>query len=181
MKIFSLLILYFLKIYRKCLMQIYKPLFKKYGRNFVFDPFGIYSFKTIQVGDDVYIGPGANFSASKSYIKIGSKVLFGPNVTIRGGNHNTSVIGKYMFDVKEKRADDDLPVIIEDDVWVGVGAIILKGVTIGRGSIVAAGSVVNKNIPAYSIAGGIPAKVLKKRFTNTEIELHERLLNCKFM
>ncbi|WP_264367794.1 DapH/DapD/GlmU-related protein [Paraglaciecola mesophila] len=55
------------------------------------------------------------------------------------------------------------PVIIKDNVWIGYGVTILKGVEIGEGSIVAAGSVVTKNIPPYSIAGGIPSKVIKMR------------------
>ncbi|CAG0905860.1 unnamed protein product, partial [Darwinula stevensoni] len=80
--------------------------------------------------------------------------MFGPNVTIMGGNHNTSVIGAFMYDVREKLPENDQPVIIEDDVWVGTGVIILKGVTIGKGSIIAAGSVVTKSCKPYSILGG---------------------------
>lgn len=81
-----------------------------------------------------------------------------------------------MFDVKKKREDDDLPVIIEDETWIGCNVTILKGVTIGRGAIVSAGSVVTKDVPCYSIVGGIPAKVLKYRFTEAEIKEHERIL-----
>ena len=56
------------------------------------------------------------------------------------------------------------PVVIEDDVWVGANVTILKGVTIGHGSVVAAGAVVTKSCPPYSIIGGVPAKVLRRRF-----------------
>ncbi len=62
--------------------------------------------------------------------------------------------------------------ILWTDVWIGASAIILKGVTINFGSIVAAGSLVNKDVPAYSIVGGVPAKVLKGRFFETELKLH---------
>ena len=58
----------------------------------------------------------------------------------------------------------DQPVVIEDDVWVGANVTILKGVTIGHGSVVAAGAVVTKSCPPYSIIGGVPAKILRKRF-----------------
>jgi acetyltransferase-like isoleucine patch superfamily enzyme len=55
------------------------------------------------------------------------------------------------------------PIIVCDDVWVGYGVSILKGVTIGTGAIIAAGSVVTKNVPPYSIVGGVPAKIIKMR------------------
>ena len=113
-----------------------------------------------------------------SSIRIGDKVLFGPNVTIRGGNHSTHIIGKFMADytTSDKRPEDDQPVVIENDVWVGTGAIILKGVNIGRGSVIAAGAVVAKNVPPYSIVGGVPAKVIKFRWNLEEILQHEEKL-----
>jgi len=157
-------------------MCLIKPAFKSHGRNFVFDPNGVYSYNTIVVGDDVFIGPGANFSASESAIVIGNKVMFGPNVTIMGGDHNTSQIGKYMYDVKEKLAKNDQSVSIDDDVWIGCNVLILKGVTIGRGSIVGAGSVVTRSCPPYSIMLGSPAKVVKQRFSDLDLQLHEKLL-----
>ncbi len=137
-----------------------------------------FSYQNISIGDDVYIGPYAMFRSIKD-IKIGNKVLFGPHVYIIGGDHNYSVVGRYMFDVKQKRDKDDQPVIIEDDTWIGCNVTILKGVTIGRGAIVSAGSLVIKDVPNYAIVGGVPAKILKYRFTNNEIEEHERLLYTK--
>lgn len=68
--------------------------------------------------------------------------------------------------------------IIEDDVWCGANVTILKGVTIGRGSVIAAGSVVTKSCPSYSIIGGVPAKILKRRFTTEQIKEHEKILEC---
>lgn len=157
-------------------MYIYRYLFKKCGKNFIFDPYSYFSYSTISVGDDVFIGSGANFAASETYISIGTKVMFGPEVTIMAGDHNTKVIGSYMYDVKEKLPEHDQPVVIEDDVWVGTRATILKGVTIGRGSIIAAGSVVTKSCKPYSIIGGVPAVILKERFTAKEIAIHEETL-----
>lgn len=66
--------------------------------------------------------------------------------------------------------------MIEDDVWCGANVTILKGVTIGRGSVVAAGAIVTKSFPPYSIIGGVPAKLIKMRFSPEEIERHEALL-----
>ena len=84
-----------------------------------------------------------------------------------------------MYDItdKEKLPDNDEDVFIEDDVWVGANSTILKGVRIGRGAIIAAGAVVNKDVPPYTIVGGIPAKVISLRFKNLdEVKLHERTL-----
>lgn len=167
------------KIYKKLKMLCIRSLFKKRGANFVFDPKDQFSYETISVGNDVYIGPGAKFSASESSITLGNKIMFGPNVTIMGGDHNTSVIGEYMYDIKEKLPENDLPVIIQDDVWVGCGAIILKGVTIGTGSIVAAGALVIKSVPEYSIVGGVPAKIIGQRFSDAELVEHKKSIGNK--
>lgn len=164
------------RVRRRALMVFLRPLFSSHGRNFVFDPDGSYTYTTIAVGSDVYIGPGAHFRAPKSSITIGNKVLFGPGVTIMGGDHNSSQLCRFMFDVTEKRPEDDLPVVLEDDVWVGAGAIILKGVTIGRGAVVAAGALVARDVPPYSIVGGMPARLLKWRWSVAEILEHERAL-----
>lgn len=131
---------------------------------------------TIYIGNDVHIGSGAFLSAVNTFIRIGNKVMFGPQVAIIAGDHNTTVLGKYMFDVKEKKPDDDQPVIIEDDVWIGFRAIILKNVRVGRGSIVAAGAVVTKSVPPYAIVAGVPARVIKMRWTDSEIGMHEQML-----
>jgi acetyltransferase-like isoleucine patch superfamily enzyme len=164
------------RVRRRVKMAIMRPAFKRYGANFSFDPDGLYSYQTIEVGNDVFIGPGAVFRAPNSGIIIGNKVMFGTNVTILGGNHNTSVIGRFMYDVKDKRPEDDLPVIIEDDVWVGTGAIVLQGVRLSRGCIVAAGAVVTKEVPPYSVVAGVPAKVLSVRFSIETIMAHEKEL-----
>jgi acetyltransferase-like isoleucine patch superfamily enzyme len=157
-------------------MYLLMPLFRSHGKNFIFDPFGSYSYKTISVGDDVSIGIGATLWATESSITIGNKVMFGPNVTIMGGDHNTSRIGIFMCDNHDKMPENDLPVVIEDDVWIGAGATLLKGVRIGRGSIVAAGALVIRDVLPYSIVGGVPAKRLTTRWNAEEIMAHEAAL-----
>lgn len=159
----------------RLLCVLFRPLFARCGRNVRFDAFSHYSFESIHIGDDVYIGPGAVFSAKKGLF-IGSKVLFGSGVTIMGGDHNTSVVGSYMADVSQKRPQDDLPVVIEDDVWIGARVTILKGVSIGRGAIVGAGALVTKSIPPYAVAVGVPAKVVKHRWPIDIILQHEEKL-----
>ena len=84
---------------RRVYMMLLKTRFKEIGKNVVFDPMSYFSYQTIEIGTDVFIGPKAFFSAPRSAIVIGNKVMFGPNVTILGGDHNTSQIGAFMFDV----------------------------------------------------------------------------------
>ena len=112
-------------------------------------------------------------------MSIGKKVIFGPKPTIITGDHRIDIVGKYIADItdNEKLPNNDLPVTIEDDCWIGANVTILKGVTIGRGCVIAAGAVVTKSFPPYSIIGGVPAKLLKMRFTSEQIIEHERLLD----
>lgn len=164
-------------VWRRGWMILLRPAFRRHGANLLFDPRDHFNYQNIEIGDDVTIGSGATLMATESRIIIGNKVLMGPKVTIIGGDHNTSQIGKFMYDVTEKRPEDDQDVIIEDDVWIGSGAIILKGVRLGRGSIVAAGAVVKKEVLPYTIVGGVPARVIAIRFGNLEaISRHDRAL-----
>lgn len=134
--------------------------------------------ENIQVGNYVSFGAGMRVLTTRARLIIGNYVMFAPGVTIVTGDHRTDIVGKYMMQITDgdKRPEDDLDVCIEDDVWIGANATILKGVTIGRGSVVATGAVVTKSCPPYSVIGGVPAKVLKSRFTPEEIAEHERIL-----
>lgn len=166
------------KAFDRLLMFLYRHQFRECGKNVVFYPtFSDIYYRHVSVGNDVFIGPGASFMALISSISIGDKVMFGPNVTIRGGNHSTHIIGKLMADYRnsDKEGIDDQPVTIENDVWVGTGAIILKGVRIGRGAIIAAGAVVTREVPPYAIAGGIPARVIRYRWSKEDIIEHEKI------
>lgn len=80
-----------------------------------------------------------------------------------------------MTDINEenKPTGYDSDVIIEKDVWIGANVTILAGVTIGRGATIAAGAVVNRNVPPYCIAGGVPAKVIKRYWSVGQILEHE--------
>lgn len=132
----------------------------------------------LSVGDGTSIPKGATIYCTEAPCTIGRKVLFGPKPTIITGDHRIDLVGKYLIDitVDEKLPENDMPVTIGDDVWVGANVTILKGVTIGRGSVVAAGAVVTKSFEPYSIIGGVPARLLKMRFTEEEILEHERTL-----
>lgn len=160
------------------LSRLYRSRFERIGANFSFDPHGVYSYENISVGDNVNLGYRPIIIATRSKIRIGSNVMFGPEVTIRGGNHRTDIKGRPMIDVRdeEKVPANDPGVTIESDVWIGTRAILLAGVTIGRGAIVAAGAVVTRSVAPYSIVGGNPARLIAMRWSPEEIAEHERLL-----
>lgn len=164
------------RVRRRAQEWLMQGLFASRGKNLRFDPNGYYSFKNVSVGDDVALGRGSVLMASGSRILIGNKVMLGPEVMIVAGNHNTAVLGRAMADVKRKRPGDDEDIIIEDDVWVGARAIILKGVIVRRGAIVGAGSVVTQEVPPYAIVCGNPARVTRFRWTVDEILEHEKEL-----
>lgn len=158
----------------------YRSAFKKIGRKVSFKYSDTFSFENISIGNNVYIAQGAVFLSSNSTIDISDNVLFGPNVTIITGDHPIDLRGKYIFDIKEKLKGEDLPVHIHTDVWVGTGVIILKGVTIGEGSIIAAAALVTKNVPPYAIVGGVPAKIIKYRGTDEQILKHQMIRDSKY-
>lgn len=96
-------------------------------------------------------------------------------LTVHTGNH-ARIIGTFVSDIQEENKPKgyDKDVIVENDVWIGCNVTLLSGVKIGRGTTVAAGAVVNKDIPPYCIAGGVPAKVINFYWTVEEIMEHER-------
>lgn len=85
------------------------------------------------------------------------------------------VIGKFCSDINEsnKPKGYDKDIIIENDVWIGCNVTLLAGIHIGRGAIIAAGTVVSKDVPHYAIVGGVPAKIIKFKWTAEEILKHE--------
>ncbi len=143
-----------------------KAMFSKCGKNVIIGKNGRFTYKNIEVGNNVSIGTDANFMSTNAKIIIGDHVMFGPHVFVITGGHRTDLKGKYMDEVleSEKNDSDDQDVIFEGDNWIGAGACILKGVIVGKGSVVAAGAVVTHDVPPYGIVGGVPAKLIKMRF-----------------
>lgn len=104
------------------------------------------------VGAYCYIGCGGG-------VEIGNHVMMSPRVGIHSENHNFDQLDLPMRDQGVARRG----VAIEDDCWLASGCVILSGVRVGRGAIVAAGAVVTKDVPPYSVVAGVPAKVIKQR------------------
>ncbi len=181
MRWIAVLLYYSIYFVRGCtnrfLSFFYKKMLRGCGSNVRFSALtSDFTYRNITIGNGVYIGPHALFLCTESQIFIGNKVLFGPHVTIIGGDHRITDVGRFIYDVLDKHPEDDQDVHIEDDVWIGTNTTLLKGVTVGRGAVVAAGALVTKDVPPYAIVGGVPAKVLKYRFTPEQIQEHERQL-----
>lgn len=136
------------------------------------------TWENVSTGSYVSIGANNLLLSTRAKIKIGDYVMLGPNVSIITGNHRIDVLEKRMYEVKDadKRESDDQNVTFAGDNWVGANSVILKGVMVGEGAVIAAGSLVNKDVPPYAIVGGVPAKVIKMRFTEDEIAEHKKLI-----
>ena len=121
-----------------------------------------YISKRFTMGDYGFIADGATIYPG---VKAGRFLLMAPDVSIIGGDHRYDLVGAPMW---ISGRDKIKPTVIGDDVWIGKGAIVLTGLTIGSGSIIAAGAVVTKDVAAFSIVGGNPAKFIKWRFENDD-------------
>jgi len=161
------IIIFLDKVVNKILiMPIKKAMLKECGDNVTIGKNTNLSYQNMRVGSNVYIGRNCEFLSSRAEIIIGNDVMFAPHVSIITGDHRINVKGKTMFSVgdDEKLPENDQNVCFKGDNWIGMNATILKGVVVGEGAVIAAGAVVNKDVPPHTIVAGVPAKVVKKRF-----------------
>ena len=143
----------------------------------------LWAKSTLKIGDNFYIG---RYSQIECDTIIGDNVIFANYVALIGKyDHNYHQIGtpiRLASSIAQKNYNWkglNSKIYIEDDVWLGYGVIVISGVTIGRGAIIAAGSIVTKNVLPYSIVAGNPAKSIGFRFNKEEIILHEEILYKK--
>jgi acetyltransferase-like isoleucine patch superfamily enzyme len=167
----------FLKKIRMRLIRFKYRRFLSAGRNFTCGRGTIFYAKNkIVIGDNVYFGRYCNIECDAV---IGNDVLIANNIGFVGRlDHDYTKIGvPVRFAPSIRDPEYSVPpdkgfITIGDDVWIGYGATVLSGVTINNGAIVAAGSLVTKDVAAFTIVGGVPARPISQRFSPESIEAH---------
>lgn len=146
-----------------------------FGRGTVF-----WAPNRITIGSNVYIGKYCTLQAD---MEIGNNIDIANNVGLIGKyDHDYSKVGvsikdaPWIGDVTYDFKGKDQKIIIDDDVWIGFGSVVFTGVHVHRGAIIAAGSIVTKDVPPYAIVAGNPAKIKGYRFTDEQITEHEKVL-----
>ena len=142
------------------LFDLKKKILKPFARIMPLSKLRVFLFRLCgySIGKDVFIGEDLIISDNihDKNVFIGNRVSIGPRVTlVTSSAPNLSMIRPYVKVVNGK-------IRIEDDAWIGAGAIILPNVTIGRGAVVGAGAVVTKDVPPYTVVVGVPAREIKK-------------------
>ncbi|MBX7531763.1 hypothetical protein K3165_02360 [Qipengyuania sp. 1XM1-15A] len=134
----------------------------------------------MEIGKHVHIGRNFFLACNGS---IGDGVLISSYVSVVGRHdHDMKAVGSYISDAPwiyapDARARDSRDsILVGDDVWIGFGAILLSGITVGRGAVIGAGSIVTKDVEPYEIVVGSPARTLGSRFNEKEAIAHETIL-----
>lgn len=143
------------------------------GRNFTFDAVGsrYVTPELLRVGDDSFINVGAHVSGD---VVLGDRVMIGPGVRLLSGNHLYAIPGYHPRFLRVAADNPELlkQLRIESDVWVGAGATVLGGVSIGTGSVIGSGAVVSRDIPPFVIAAGSPARPVRRIFDDAALRQH---------
>lgn len=168
------------------LKNTFSPSKKKFGfigsNVTITPPFKVGNPHNVYLGNNIGIGPDATISSIRAKFIVKGNCAIAEGLTVHTGNH-ARIIGSFITQINEKNKPDgfDKDVIIEEDVWIGCNVTLLAGVTIGRGATIAAGAVVTKDVPPYSIVGGVPAKLIKWIWSIDEIIKHEKILYTEDM
>jgi len=151
---------------------------KRYNLNKVSSSFFMSGYSNVSddfvIGSHSFMGPNCEICPK---VVAADYVMFAPNVKVLGGDHRYDIPGTPMVFSGRPILKST---IIESDVWLGHSCIVMAGVSIGRGSIIAAGSIVTNDVAPYSIVAGVPAKVIKSRFDDTnDIQVHDEMLESR--
>ena len=126
------------------------------------DNFDIYSGCQIGIMENAVLNLGSGYIIYNSKIRCYSKITIGNNVAL---SENLTILDSDSHELHGDSKNKTQPIVVGNHVWIGVNVTILKGVTIGDGSVIAAGSVVNRDVPPNCLAGGVPAKVIRENIS----------------
>ena len=129
------------------------------GKATIFGPLTITPYagvKNLTIGNNVFLNTEIRFGVPVAKVIIGNNAAIGPRVSFETTGHGL------LYTNGQSRGSTYKDIIIEEGAWIGANVTILGGVTIGKGSVVAAGAVVTKDVPPYTLVGGVPAKQIKK-------------------
>lgn len=166
-------------IVRYIKMQLFKIKWKIKNKNKFTYATSFFDIENVKVGKYTYGGISVSNDVKDAKLVIGNFCSIAENVHFMlGSEHALNRISTYPFQVYFMGADREAiskgDIIVKDDVWIGRNALIMSGVNIGQGAVIAAGDVVTKDVPPYAIVGGVPAKVIRYRF---EEEIINELVN----
>ena len=157
---------------------LFKCRFGHIGKNVLIDlPICFDNPANVYLYDNTHLSSGSYISTTNAKFIMKRYSGASNNLMVRTGNHDM-IVGKFYRTItnREKNKDLDKDVIVNDDVWIGCNVTLLSGVNVGRGAIIAAGAVVNKDVLPYSVVGGVPAKFIKFKWSVQQILEHERIL-----
>lgn len=165
----------FLGIRRKVLRACLKRRFASFGPGSSYDPMTsiIGGYEHIHLGRDVFIGAHAFLSADGVRVDIGDDTVIGPGLYLIAGDHEFATPGISFRGAPKGRNE---AIKIGRNVWIGGRATVLKGVTIGDGAIIAAGSVVTRDVEPFAVVAGVPAQFMRWRFEGVARQIHEDFL-----
>lgn len=166
-----------LKLFRMPRLMLIKSRLAKCGKDVVITfPCKLSKPQNVHLGDYTLIQPNVTFIMNKGKVYVGNWSVIASNCTIITDNHiptvgvNHRMLGRYHINDKVK------DIVIEEDCWAGAGVTLMSGAKMRRGSIAAAGAVVNKEVPPYAVVAGIPAKIIASVFSIDQIIDHEKFL-----
>jgi acetyltransferase-like isoleucine patch superfamily enzyme len=148
---------------------------KRCGKRTSFDPITstFVGLGNISLGEDVFVGPRCFISADRVAVSIGDDTIIGPEFCAIAGDHEFESPGTLY---RESSRGENAPIEIGANVWIGARVTVLKGVRVGDGAVIAAGSLVTNDVPSMTVAAGAPAQVVRKRFTGQDAEVHRERL-----
>lgn len=171
------------KIINEIKLSIFQDRWKKNNKHNGTLPMNIFNAQLISVGRKTYGELTVIQFNDHAKLILGNYCSIAQNVSfILDAEHNTKTLSTFPFKVAclqkvKHEATSKGDIVVKDDVWIGYGSIILSGVHIGQGAVIAAGSVVSHDVPPYAIVGGVPARLIKYRFSE---EMTKKLLNFDF-